>query len=72
MVVISIALMDWNDMSHRIRTFCARGRRRQQDARLPLAGRALPDGRDHRGSADGGRMQCWHGPQHAWRNSLPR
>jgi hypothetical protein len=39
MVVISIALMDWTDMSHRIRTFCARGRRRRQDAGRP-AGRA--------------------------------
>ena len=39
MVVISIALMDWNDMSHRIRTLCVRGRRRWQDARRP-AGRA--------------------------------
>jgi hypothetical protein len=39
MVVISIALMDWNDMSHRIRTLCVRGRRRPQDASRP-AGRA--------------------------------
>jgi hypothetical protein len=31
--------MDWNDMSHRIRTLCVRGRRRRQDARRP-AGRA--------------------------------
>src|SRR5262245_24893390 len=39
MVVISIAVMDWNHMSHQIGTFRAHGARRQPDARRP-AGRA--------------------------------